>query len=203
MIKSKRKVIYLLLRSLIIRVLLLTGSGGFGGGGVQSQRSAQAFTTPLSNIRTKTTSLPVPVFVPLPMHVPILKQKTKLNAVMDFSLLGGIVVTTSNVGQGMGLPQLNALSLPFAFSATASTTTTSQLLCHHHSPPSVTNIQFIDNILASSTFWSVTVMVSIISLLLIWENSVHTLDKNFHLQLNLFSIRCWVKSVDLDSLDCF
>ena len=55
------------------------------------------------------------------------------------------------------------------------------LLSHdvaEHHTPTITNIPFIDNIFASTTFWSVSVMLTIISLLLTWEQSVHTLRQN-------------------------
>lgn len=55
------------------------------------------------------------------------------------------------------------------------TSTSSLLLSHHQTTQSVTNIPIIDTILASPTFWSISIMITIVGLLLTWENSVHTL----------------------------
>ena len=52
---------------------------------------------------------------------------------------------------------------------------TSSILMSNHHVSDVTNIPLIDGILSNPTFWSISIMLSIVSLLLAWEESIHTI----------------------------
>lgn len=52
---------------------------------------------------------------------------------------------------------------------------TSPLISHEREIPHPTGFSLVDNILVSTAFWSSMVMFAIISLLLLWEESIHTL----------------------------